>query len=41
LQYLLRKMAQRIQKFFLPAWTPVKYAKFFAERHVAEKIAIL
>jgi hypothetical protein len=23
------------------AWTPVKYAKFFAERYVAQEIAIL
>jgi hypothetical protein len=28
------------QKSSPPAWTPVKYAKFFAERYVAQEIAL-
>jgi hypothetical protein len=28
------------QKSWPRAWTPVKYAKFFAERYVAQEIAL-
>ncbi|MGE8488407.1 MAG: hypothetical protein ACN6OQ_08700, partial [Paraburkholderia nemoris] len=38
--YSGRRAAFCRQKNSLPAWTPVKYAKFFAERYVAQEIAL-
>jgi hypothetical protein len=35
-----RVRGRHLQKYSPRAWTPVKYAKFFAERYVAQEIAI-